>query len=174
MLYILIGIAAIYASIRWYKELLKTRNRLQMAVVFTNITHELLTPLAVITAVVDNMRHREAKFNDEYTLIDNNITKITRLLRQILEVRKAQAGQLKLKVSRGNMLTFIENIVKDIRPMAEAKKVTLTLETRETKALSEAWFDSDKLDKIMYNVISNAIKYHNEGGKETVRHGYQS
>ena len=169
MLYILIGIAAIYASIRWYKELLKTRNRLQMAVVFTNITHELLTPLAVITAVVDNMRHREAKFNNEYTLIDNNITKITRLLRQILEVRKAQAGQLKLKVSRGNMPTFIENIVKDIRPMAEAKKVTLTLETRETKALGEAWYDSDKLDKIMYNVISNAIKYNNEGGKVTVR-----
>ena len=109
MLYILAAIAAIWAGIRWYKNLLKTRNRLQMAVVFTNITHELLTPLAVITAIVDNMRRREAKFNDDYTLIDNNINKITRLLRQILEVRKAQAGQLTLKVSRGNMLTFIYN-----------------------------------------------------------------
>ena len=169
MLYILAAIAAIWAGIRWYKNLLKTRNRLQMAVVFTNITHELLTPLAVITAIVDNMRRREAKFNDDYTLIDNNINKITRLLRQILEVRKAQAGQLKLKVSRGNMLTFIDNAVKDIRPMAEAKQVTLKLETIGSKALEDAWFDNDKLDEVIYNLISNSIKYNNEGGYVNVK-----
>ena len=67
------------------------------------------------------------------------------------------------------MLTFIDNAVKDIRPMAEAKQVTLKLETIGSKALEDAWFDNDKLDKVIYNLISNSIKYNNEGGYVNVK-----
>lgn len=164
LLYCLIAIAIIFVSIRWYKELLKTRNRLQMAVIFTNITHELLTPLTVISAVVDDMRSKEPKFQGEYSLINSNIKKITRLLRQILEVRKSQAGQLRLKVSQQNMQSFLETTVMNIRPMADVKDVRLNLDIETPEKLQSVWFDADKLDKILYNLISNAIKYGREGG----------
>ena len=164
LLYCLIAIAIIFASIKWYKELLKTRNRLQMAVIFTNITHELLTPLTVISAVVDDMRSKEPKFQGEYSLINSNIKKITRLLRQILEVRKSQAGQLRLKVSQQNMQSFLETTVMNIRPMADVKDVRLDLNIDAPEMLQSVWFDADKLDKILYNLISNAIKYGREGG----------
>ena len=164
LMYALIFIAVVYTGIRWYKELLKTRNRLQMAVIFTNITHELLTPLTVISAVVDNMRSKEPKFQGEYSLINSNIKKITRLLRQILEVRKSQAGQLKLKVSQQNMQSFLETTVMNIRPMADVKDVRLDLDIEDVEKIQSVWFDADKLDKIMYNLISNAIKYGREGG----------
>ncbi|MDY3848066.1 MAG: response regulator [Prevotella sp.] len=164
MLYSIAVVAAIYAGIRWYKELLKTRNRLQMAVIFTNITHELLTPLTVISAVVDDMRNKEPKFQGEYSLINSNIKKITRLLRQILEVRKSQAGQLHLKVSCQDLKIFMETTVMNIRPMADAKDIRLDLNVADADPVHSAWFDTDKLDKIMYNLISNAIKYGRKGG----------
>ncbi|MGM9777201.1 MAG: ATP-binding protein, partial [Prevotella sp.] len=164
LLYSLIVIAVILGTIRWYKKQLKTRNRLQMAVIFTNITHELLTPLTVISAVVDDMKSKEPKFQGEYSIINSNIKKITRLLRQILEVRKSQAGQLRLKVSQQNMQSFMETTVMNIRPMADVKDVRLELDIDNSEMIQSVWFDADKLDKIMYNLISNAIKYGREGG----------
>ena len=95
--------------------------------------------------------------------MDSNINRTTRLLRQILEVRKSQAGQLHLLVSRGNLISFIEEACENIRPMAEHQKVTLSLE--KPKAEGTAWFDADKMDKIIYNLLSNAIKYNKVGGK---------
>lgn len=74
-----------------------------MSVVFTNITHELLTPLTVISAAVDEIKAKAPQYVNDYGLIHNNINRLTRLLRQILEVRKSQAGQLKLKVSKGDL-----------------------------------------------------------------------
>mgnify|MGYP002225128351 CR=1 FL=1 len=92
-------------------------------------------------------------------MMDCNINRTTRLLRQILEVRKSQAGQLHLLVSRGNLISFIEEACENIRPMAEHQKVTLSLE--KPKAEGTAWFDADKMDKIWNstNLLSNAIKY---------------
>lgn len=167
-LYLLMLIAIITAAIWRYKENLKTRNRLQMAVVFTNITHELLTPLTVMSAVVDDMRHKEPKFTGEYNLISNNITKISRLLRQILEVRKAQARKLTLKVSQGDLVALTETIINNIKPMGAPKSISVSLECQDKETLSKAWFDPDKIDKIINNLISNSIKYGREGGMAKV------
>ena len=65
-----------------------------MAVDFTNITHELLTPLIVISASVDSIENEHPELHSQTSLIHNNISRLTRMLRQILEVRKAQAGKL--------------------------------------------------------------------------------
>lgn len=166
-IYLMITAGAVYAGIEWYKNHLKTKNRLQMAVVFTNITHELLTPLTVISAAVDEMTIKAPQFNSDYGLIRNNINRLTRLLRQILEVRKSQAGQLKLKVSRGNLAGFIAKECENIRPMARARGQKLIVNTGNTRQ-KEGWFDMDKMDKIIYNLISNAIKYNRDNGNVTV------
>ena len=163
MLYILILIGGIFAMARWYKDRVKTRNSLQMGVILTNITHELLTPLTVISATIYKLKEVAPQYEEDYLVMDSNINRTTRLLRQILEVRKSQAGQLHLLVSKGNLTSFIEDACENIRPMAEHQKVTLSLEKPRGDGM--AWFDADKLDKIIYNLISNAIKYNKVGGK---------
>lgn len=163
MLYILMLIGGIFAVARWYKERVKTRNSLQMGVILTNITHELLTPLTVISATIYKLKERVPQYEEDYLVMDNNINRTTRLLRQILEVRKSQAGQLHLLVSRGNLISLIEEACENIRPMAEHQQVTLSLEKPKTEGM--AWFDADKMDKIIYNLLSNAIKYNKVGGK---------
>ena len=166
-LYIIILAGVVFACIEWYKNHLKTKNRLQMSVVFTNITHELLTPLTVISAAVDEIKAKAPQYGNDYGLIHNNINRLTRLLRQILEVRKSQAGQLKLKVSKGDLAGFVEQECDNIRPMASARGQKLIV---NNNGLNQrlVWFDPDKMDKIIYNLVSNAIKYNKDNGLVTV------
>ena len=159
MFYILMLIGGIFAAARWYRP----KNSLQMGVILTNITHELLTPLTIISATIYKLKAMAPQYEEDYLVMDSNINRTTRLLRQILEVRKSQAGQLHLLVSRGNLISFIEEACENIRPMAEHQQVTLSLE--KPKAEGMAWFDADKMDKIIYNLLSNAIKYNKVGGK---------
>ena len=166
LIYAALLAAAVYGGIRWYKNYLKTKNRLAMAVVFTNITHELLTPLTIISASVDELRQKAPQFSANYGLVQNNIQRLTRLLRQILEVRKSQAGQLKLLVARGDLSHFVAYECESIRPMAGAKNGELIVDCPAEGI--DAWFDKDKIDKILYNLLSNAVKYNKEGGRITV------
>ena len=167
MLYILIFIGAAFVTARWYKLHLKTKNRLQMGVILTNITHELLTPLTVISATIYKLKSMAPQYEEDYLVMDSNINRTTRLLRQILEVRKSQAGQLHLLVSRNDLTVFVKNACENIRPMAEREGLTLSVNIPKGEAM--AWFDADKLDKILYNLLSNAIKYNKEGGKIDVK-----
>jgi signal transduction histidine kinase/ligand-binding sensor domain-containing protein/CheY-like chemotaxis protein/AraC-like DNA-binding protein len=166
LFYLVLLALAVYGGIDWYKRHLNTKNRLQMAVVFTNITHELLTPLTVISATVEDLQDRAPQFKKHYENIQSNIFRLTYLLRQILEVRKSQSGQLKLLVSRGDLALTVRNICENIRPMALKDHIRLTLQLPEEGV--PAWFDADKIDKILYNLVSNAIKYDHEGGQVTV------
>ncbi len=166
MLYILLFIAGVFAFARWYKEHLKTKNRLQMGVILTNITHELLTPLTVISATIYKLKNVAPQYEEDYLVMDSNINRTTRLLRQILEVRKSQAGQLRLLVSRGDLSAFVHHACESIRPMAE--HAGISLKENIPAGESMAWFDSDKLDKILYNLLSNAIKYNKEKGSINV------
>lgn len=166
MLYIILFIMCIFMIARWYKQHLKTKNRLQMGVVLTNITHEILTPLTVISATIYKLKKQAPQFERDYEVMDNNINRTTQLLRQILEVRKSQAGQLKLRVNKGNLSTFLMQACENIRPMASKQGITLL--TQMPKGEVQAWFDTDKLDKILYNLLSNAVKYNKKDGNITV------
>ena len=166
LIYAALLAGAVYGGICWYKNYLKTKNRLAMAVVFTNITHELLTPLTIISASVDELRQKAPQFAANYGLVQNNIQRLTRLLRQILEVRKSQAGQLKLLVARGDLSHYVAYECENIRPMAGSKNGELIVSC-PTEGI-DAWFDKDKIGKILYNLLSNAMKYNKEGGRVTV------
>lgn len=137
-----------------------------MAVVFTNITHELLTPLTVISASADSIEGEHPELKDRTSLIHNNINRLTRMLRQILEVRKAQAGKLQLKVSEGKLGDFCKETCESIVPIFSQKRLTFN---QHINCLgTTAWFDGDKIEKIIYNLLSNAVKYSNDGGSVTI------
>ena len=166
MLYIVLFIVGVFMSARWYKLNLKTKNRLQMGVILTNITHEILTPLTVISATIYKLKEQAPQFSSDYEVIDNNINRTTRLLRQILEVRKSQAGQLKLRVNKRDIISFLLQACDSIRPMASKQGITLHTEIERSQFVT--WFDADKLDKILYNLLSNAVKYNKKDGNITV------
>lgn len=167
MIYLFVALLAVYIAQRSYKNYIKTKNRLQMAVVFTNITHELLTPLTVISATVDMLRRKSPDNEEQYGIMQSNINRLTRLLRQILEVRKSQAGQLRLKVCRQNIADFIEQACCNVGPMAKAHSQEINFSC-SAAARKPVWFDGDKMDKIIYNLLSNAVKYNKEGGTVSV------
>lgn len=128
---------------------------------FTNITHELLTPLTIISVTLNEIKSYAP--SDYYTIMDNNINRLKRLLQQILEFRKAETGNLKLKVSQGNITSFIMNSVNSFLPLVKKKKMQLEISVEQEDIIG--YFDPDKIDKILYNLLSNAFKYNKEGKK---------
>lgn len=137
-----------------------------MAVVFTNITHELLTPLTVISAAADSIKRIAPGTDSQTHIIHDNINRLTRMLRQILEVRKAQAGKLQLKVSEGKLGNFCAETTASLMPMFTAKD--LHFEQGITCMDEKAWFDTDKVEKMLYNLLNNAVKYTEAGGKVSI------
>ncbi|MDO4164462.1 MAG: two-component regulator propeller domain-containing protein [Bacteroides sp.] len=129
---------------------------------FTNITHELLTPLTIISASVDELKMQAPGYDELYGVLSTNIRRLIRLLQQILEFRKAETGNLKLRVSQGDLAAFVQNEAEAFRPLVKKQKIQLSVQC--TPASVNGYFDSDKLDKILYNLLSNAAKYTLEGG----------
>lgn len=169
IIYILIAVAAAWGAIVWYRQRVRTQNRLHMAQIFTNITHELLTPISVVQASID----AQEKNIDAgaYTIIRNNMTRLTRLIRQILEIDKLNAGRLVIELSDNDMNEFLRQETDNMRPLAMQRGVSLTFTTRGRMPI-HCLFDTDKLDKIVYNLISNAIKHTAVGGHVVVGVAY--
>lgn len=144
-------------------ELVKTKEinhaKLQF---FTNITHEFLTPLTILSASLDEMKMQAPQLDDFYKVMSDNINRLIRLLQQILEFRKAETGNLKLKVSEADLATFVRKEVEAFRPLMKKKKMQFSF-TCQPDTIT-GYFDPDKLDKILYNLLSNASKYNREGG----------
>lgn len=163
LIYIALLIVGIRFAILWYRERLRTKNRLQMAVIITNITHELLTPLTVIAAAAENIKRIAPATDSQTDIIHDNINRLTRMLRQILEVRKAQAGKLQLKVSEGKLGDFCAETCRSLMPMFQPKQLTFE---QNIFCMGETnWFDTDKVEKMLYNLLNNAVKYTEPGGK---------
>ena len=136
---------------------IRVRHRLQMSAIYTNITHELLTPLTVISASVDRLREKEPSNEQDYDLMQLNIERMVRLLQQILETSKSQSGELKLRVGQGDVMQYIRQTAVCIEPLMAKKGLEFKIECVPESMMG--WIDTDKLDKIIYNLLSNAAKY---------------
>ena len=156
--------AAAFVVGRWlYIRSMRLRNRVQMNYIFTNITHELITPLSIVSALIEQLRSTSPDGKPEYDLMDLNIQRTVRLLQQILEASKSQSGELKLLVSNGDVMQFVSETARSITPLLTNKGITFTISCQPESMMG--WIDTDKLDKIIYNLLSNASKYTGENGK---------
>lgn len=165
ILILLAVLAAIGRAI--YMRSRSIRRQLRMSAVFTNITHELLTPLTVISASVDKLREEEPEYGRDYDLMQINIQRMVRLLQQILETSKSQSGQLKLLVAQGDVMRYIRETAEYLEPLIKKKKMKYIIECHPESMMG--WIDTDKLDKIIYNLLSNAAKYSREGGEVSIK-----
>ena len=161
---ILMAVLTMIVIGRWlYLRSVRIRNRIQMNELFTNITHELLTPLTILSASVEHLGMVRPEEQHEYELMELNIQRIVRLLQQILETSKAQEGGLKLLVSKGDVMQYITQTARCIKPLMSRKQLDFTIHCHPESMIG--WIDTDKLDKIIFNLLSNAAKYTPEKGK---------
>ena len=161
ILILIILVALFLIGRELYLKSVRVRQRLQMEKVFTNITHELLTPLTVVSASVDQLREESPEHDHQYDMMQMNIQRMVRLLQQILETSKSQAGELKLQVAYGDVMKYIYDTALCLQPLMTKKGIDFNIKCTPESMMG--WIDTDKLDKIIYNLISNAAKYTNEG-----------
>ena len=150
-----------------YLRRIRKMERTQLNTIFTNITHELLTPLTVISASVDKLRDEKPENGHDYDLMQLNIQRMVRLLQQMLETSKSEAGQLKLLVTQGDVMRYIRETAECIEPLIIKRKMKFTITCQPESMMG--WIDTDKLDKIIYNLLSNAAKYSAENGEVSIK-----
>ncbi|WP_270293504.1 MULTISPECIES: hybrid sensor histidine kinase/response regulator transcription factor [Bacteroides] len=130
---------------------------------FTNISHELFTPLSVMQCSIDSLKQEGQADGQTLNIMKMNLKRLQRLLQQIMEFRKAESGNLKLKVSCNNVVVFVRDLCEEnFYPLLQAKNITLNFQAEEE--VITGYFDVDKLDKILYNLLSNALKYNYQDG----------
>ncbi|MEL0650696.1 ATP-binding protein [Algibacter sp. TI.3.09] len=178
--YILLGLLIIYiGSIlirRWYllkKNLVKETisrekdnelNRMKM-IFFTDISHELRTPLSLILGTIEKVV-KEKKFTLSPLTsqrIYNNTLRMHRLINQIMDIRKFDEGKFKLKVSKNDIVKDINTIKNAFNDFAKIYEIDYDFTSNEKKA--SGWYDVDLLEKILFNLVSNAFKYTAKNGK---------
>ncbi len=133
---------------------------------FTNISHEFLTPLSIILAGMESLEPKDKKEANVHLIMSSNAVRLMRLVQQVLEFRKAESGNLKLLVSQGNVSRFIRHCVESFTPLVRKHNLKITFNSEPDDI--DGWFDTDKIDKIAYNLISNAVKYTPDGGNISV------
>lgn len=148
---------AILVVMRLNQRNTKLRQRAQMSMMFTSLTHELLTPLTILSASIENLRDKEPKYKAQYALMEINIQRSVRLLQQILETHKSQEGRLRLRVSNGDVMAYIRNTARTIIPLMAQKHLHFSIKCQPESMMG--WIDTDKLDKIIFNLLSNSAKY---------------
>ncbi|QHS60030.1 two-component regulator propeller domain-containing protein [Chitinophaga agri] len=135
---------------------------------FTNISHEFRTPLTLILGPLEKMI-RDAKDSGQlhyFKLMQKNAYRLLDLVNEVMDFRKVESGVLQLKVMPANPTLFLEEIAEEFREWAVEKQIRFTVSTVNPPA--EAWFDNQVLEKIIYNLLSNAFKYTPAGGEITL------
>ncbi|MEL7119118.1 MAG: ATP-binding protein [Bacteroidota bacterium] len=129
---------------------------------FTNISHEFRTPLTLILAPLEKFIQKGIEPGTEHLkLMYKNAERLRRLIGQILDFRKMEAGELKFEPSFGDIFKFTKDCWHLFEPLAQKKDISFEFHGEETTRL--LWFDKDKYEKIIINLLSNAFKFTEKG-----------
>ena len=177
VLMFLIGTYLVYSYLKWRWHIkmqleyeLKEIERLKKldefkTRIYTNISHEFRTPLTLISGPIEkqlskpNLSKEDKK---ELTLVQNNSKRLLNLVNQLLDLSRLESGNLKLSVSKGNLAVALKQIIAAFEFKAKDKNINFTYKIPSVK---EAWFDIDVIEKIISNLLANAIKYTPEEGR---------
>src|SRR5690606_1911695 len=132
---------------------------------FTFISHEFKTPLTLILASIDkfiNEKGLDLKKHTELAHIKKNASKLFTLIHQLAEFRKIEGDHLSVHLTRSDLVKFVQQILDGFDAIIGEKGLMLHFNSNVHKL--EVFFDADKVETILYNVLSNAIKHTQEGG----------
>lgn len=133
---------------------------------YSYLSHEFRTPLSLILTPVEDIVQRKTveikEVRSTLNLVHKNAQRLLRLVDQLLELRKFDAGKMKVQLTEQDLVAFLKEIISDFKLKAKNQQIDLQLIT----PLDEVpfWFDLEKLDKVIFNLIANAFKYTNSGG----------
>jgi len=136
---------------------------------FTNISHEFRTPLTLILTPLEQFLSDPAPDSRRPQLqtMHQNANRLLRLINQLLDLSKLESDSLQPDINRLDIVAFVRTVVASFSPQARQQSITLTVETIPTACM--AWFDPDIVEKVLYNLIANALKFTPAGGTITVR-----
>lgn len=146
------------------QEKIKEVNKMKLEF-FTNVSHEFKTPLTLILGPLQGLissKETSSIVRDSLLLMERNANHLFRLVNQIMEFRKVENKELKLQRSKGDLVDFCREEVFSFKVLADKKEMNLAFECGEYSI--DGFFDWDKMEKILNNLISNSIKYTGEGG----------
>ena len=127
---------------------------------FTNISHELRTPLTLIAGPVEQVLKNDklpADAREQLVVVERNTSRMLRLVNQILDFRKIQNKKMKMQVQRVDIVPFVRKVMDNFEAVAEEHRIDFLFQTEKDHLY--LWVDADKLEKIVFNLLSNAFKY---------------
>ncbi|MFT3702525.1 MAG: two-component regulator propeller domain-containing protein [Agriterribacter sp.] len=135
---------------------------------FTNVSHEFRTPISLILAPAERMMKQESDSaqKKQYQLIYRNAKRLLGLVNQLLDFRKLEMQELRLYPSVGNIVSFVQELTLSFTDLAEKKNIQFSFASSHTDI--EMSFDADKIERIMFNLLSNAFKFTREAGSINV------
>ncbi|MDE6268818.1 MAG: response regulator [Muribaculaceae bacterium] len=166
ILYLVIFLALIFLTLRLMRQKNADRINEEKIKFFINISHEIRSPLTLILGPLEQLLRRED--NDPETSrrlnsIHRNANRILALINQLLDIRKIEKGRMEIEYSPTEIVGFTRDLVDIFRPQADEKHIGLSFSSPLESGL-EAWIDRNNFDKVLVNLISNAIKYTPDGG----------
>ncbi|MFX1705577.1 two-component regulator propeller domain-containing protein [Chitinophaga sp. CC14] len=151
------------------QEIKRVRELDRMKIKFlTNLSHDFRTPISLILGPVEQLITDEKTGNrlEKLNMIKRNSRRLLNLVNQLLDFRKMEEHELKLQLTKGELVTFIKEVTDSFSDFAERKKIRFTF-TSGPKSLY-AFFDHDKMERILFNLLSNAFKFTLEEDAVTV------
>lgn len=168
ILFLLIGIMVyIYRTILMKRRIEEDANKAKLQF-FTNISHELRTPLTLIADPVNYIMHDDNLNSQQRSMlqiVQRNVLVLTQLVSEILDFRKVQNGKMELRLSDFNLSESMKQWIMLFSASAQKKHIAISMNAPDTVMLRA---DQDKIERICYNLLSNALKYTSEGGEITL------
>ncbi len=140
---------------------------------FANISHEFRTPLTLIQGPVEEMLERPGRSAQDRTflqLIYRNTRTLMNLVNQLLDLARIDNSKMRLDLTEADVIDFLRTVAASFSSLAETKHIVYSYQL--PILVRHTWFDRDKLEKILNNLLSNAFKFTPEGGHITLKAGY--
>lgn len=136
---------------------------------FTNVSHEVRTPLTLIIAPLDRLITllQDSPYLSDLELVKKNADRLLRVINQILDFRKVENNQEKLNIREVDVVPFAGEVKSYFDSMASVRNITYSFETQVQHCL--LWMDPDLMERVLVNLLSNAFKFTPEGGDVTLR-----
>lgn len=138
---------------------------------FTGLSHEFKTPITLILSSIESIsdfnKEKSSKIMNEVELIYNNSNRLLRLINQLLDFRKIEDRKFNIKVSQTNLFSFSKIIYKDFE--REAKKRNIDFSLTSNNELLDVFIDRNLMDKVYFNLLSNAFKFTPDNGKIEIK-----
>lgn len=137
---------------------------------FTNVSHEIKTPLTLILGPLNKLSKElppDSPLADDIHIIKKNADRLKRVVSQLLDFRKVESNKMDMRVTEIDLVTFIEDVSSYFDNMAQSKQIQYSFQHDVSSVM--LWVDTDKMEKILANLLSNAFKFTPDGGTVTIR-----